>query len=141
MLIKKEQGVKAKPATSTLDKGEIETSEGMIWRMKDSQVDLGWVTGNEADNQGFIVEKRPSYGGDFREVASFREVGSLRSKGPTGGRYKFTDPSTVQGSWIYRVKDCDNEGNQNILCQCFVEVQTEAESKTQSVSFSVIIFK
>lgn len=133
-MIKKEQGSTVKQATSTLDKGEIETSEGMIWRMKDSQVDLGWVTGGESDNQGFIVEKRPSYGGDFREVASFREVSSLRSRGIEGGRYRFTDPSTVQGSWIYRVKDCDNSGNQNILCQCFVEVQTEAESKTQAVS-------
>ena len=36
---------------------------------------------------GFIVEKRPSYGGDFEEIASFQEVSQLISKGAGGGRY------------------------------------------------------
>lgn len=119
--------------TSILDRGEIESSEGMKWRMSGSQVDLGWTTGGETDNLGFIVEKRPSYGGDFQEIASYNEVSQLVSKGERGGRYRFTDPSTGSGSWIYRVKDCDNDGKQNVLCQCFVEVQTESESKSQAL--------
>ena len=49
--------------------------------MVGNQVDLAWVTGGEAGNKGFIVEKRPSYGGDFQEVASFNEVSQLLSKG------------------------------------------------------------
>jgi hypothetical protein len=40
----------------------------MKWRMSGDQVDLAWVTGGEDDNKGYIVEKRPSYGGDFQEV-------------------------------------------------------------------------
>lgn len=36
---------------------------------------------------GFIVEKRPSYGGDFQEVASYKEVAQLVSKGSAGGRW------------------------------------------------------
>ena len=32
------------------------------------------VTGVETENLGYIVEKRPSYGGDFQEVASYKEV-------------------------------------------------------------------
>jgi hypothetical protein len=88
------------------------------------------------DNKGFIIEKRPSYGGDFSEVASFREVSALTTKGAAGGRYRYTDPSTSKGSWIYRVQDCDANGEQSILCQCFVEVSTESESKSQTVSIS-----
>ena len=88
-LILKEKGGPAKKKTSILDRGEIESSEGMKWRMNGDQVDLAWVTGVEDDNKGYIVEKRPSYGGDFQEVASFREVAGLRSKGQSGGRYEW----------------------------------------------------
>jgi hypothetical protein len=85
--MRKEKELKTKKAkTSTLDRGEIESSEGMRWRMLEDQVDLAWVTGTESDNKGFIIEKRSSYGGEFQEVASFREVSQLQSKGPTGGR-------------------------------------------------------
>lgn len=99
--------------------------------MVGNQVELGWVTSEEPGNRGFIVEKRPSYGGDFQEVATFNEVNSLVSLGSGGGRYRYTDPSTSTGSWIYRIKDCDEASAQNTLCQCFVEVQTEEESKGQ----------
>ena len=133
-LIRKEKGIEFKAAkTSILDRGEIEAAEGMRWRMQDNQVDLAWGTGEEADNQGFVVEKRPSYGGDFAEIASFREVSGLVSKGEQGGRYRYTDPSTAGGSWIYRVTDCDSKGKTNVLCQCFVEVQTETENQQQIV--------
>ncbi len=132
MLIKKEQGASFEPTkTSILDRGEIEAAEGMRWRMDNNQVDLAWGTGGETENLGFIVEKRPSYGGDFQEIASFQEVSQLKSKGSAGGRYRYTDPSTAAGSWIYRIQDCDAEGNKNTLCQCFVEVQTEKEQTQQ----------
>ena len=85
-LILKEKGGPVKKKTSILDRGEIESSEGMKWRMNGDQVDLAWVTGVEDDNKGYIVEKIPSYGGDFQEVASFREVSQLVSKGQSGGR-------------------------------------------------------
>lgn len=86
-LIRKEKESKGRKKTSTIDRGEIEFSEGMKWRMSNDQVDLAWVTGAESQNQGFIVEKRPSYGGDFQEIASFKEVSQLATKGPGGGRY------------------------------------------------------
>eukprot|EP01036_Dinobryon_divergens_P031564 gene31564-40989_t len=121
-LIRKENLQYKKKATSTLDRGEIESSEGMKWRIVNDQVELGWVTGGETENLGYIVEKRPSYGGDFQEIATFNEVTQLQSKGPSGGRYRFVDASTSAGSWIYRVKDCDQSSEQNVLCQCFVEL-------------------
>ena len=71
--------------------------------MSNNQVELAWVrvrmtyiveykvtslkvTGGETENLGYIVEKRPSYGGDFQEIASFNEVSQLQSKGAAGGR-------------------------------------------------------
>eukprot|EP01031_Cornospumella_fuschlensis_P025538 gene25539-30834_t len=133
LMFEEEKGIKkSKGKKTTLDRGEIDTAEGMRYRTVGNQVELGWVTSGEADNQGFIVEKRPSYGGEFREVASYRDSALLASKGPEGGKYKFLDPTTSQGAWIYRVKDCDRSNNINVLCQAFVEVQTEKESKTQA---------
>jgi hypothetical protein len=85
-LLKKEKGLKNKKSTSILDRGEIESSEGMKWRMSGDLVELGWSTSSEDNNVGYIVEKRPSYGGDFQEIASFQEVTTLASKGVSGGR-------------------------------------------------------
>lgn len=106
----------------------------MKWRVANNLVDLVWSTSGEPNNEGFIVEKRPSYGGDFQEIASFREVAQLATQGVNGGKYRYTDPSTAGGSWIYRVRDCETNGSGTVLCQCFVEVQTDGESKLQAVS-------
>ena len=134
-LIQKEKfGDAPTKRVSILDRGEVETSEGMRWRMNSGQVELAWVTGGEEENQGFIVVKRPSYGGDFQEIASFREVSALVSKGGAGGRYIYSDPSTAAGSWVYRVMDCENNDESNMLCQCFVEVQSENDSKLQTIA-------
>eukprot|EP00607_Mallomonas_marina_P002823 CAMPEP_0182428926 /NCGR_PEP_ID=MMETSP1167-20130531/24601_1 /TAXON_ID=2988 /ORGANISM="Mallomonas Sp, Strain CCMP3275" /LENGTH=188 /DNA_ID=CAMNT_0024612145 /DNA_START=232 /DNA_END=798 /DNA_ORIENTATION=+ len=121
-----------KDKTTTLDRGEIQTAEGMKWRMNGNLVELGWQTNGESDNIGFTIEKRPGYGGDFQEVASYKEIAQLKSKGVGGGRYAYTDMSTGSGAWIYRVLDCDASGQTSPLCQCFVEVQTEGEAKGQA---------
>lgn len=141
-LIKKEKFSaegKNKKVTSILDRGEIVGSDGMKWRMQGSEVQLAWSTGGEANNQGFIVEKRPSYGGEFQEIGSYAEVGGLASNGAAGGKYVYTDPSSAAGSWIYRVQDCDEDGKMNVLCQCFVEVQTESENKAQMGVLVVLV--
>lgn len=39
----------------------------------------------------------------------------------------------ILGSWIYRIMDCDSNDKKDMLCQCFVEVVTETESKSQGV--------
>lgn len=115
------------------ERGEIESSEGLRWRMNGDQVELAWITGNEKDNKGYIVEKRPSYGGEFQEVASFKEVSQLMSKGVSGGKYRYTDPSTTPGSWVYRVQDFDVAGKKTVLCQSFVEVETEVGKEAYSI--------
>ena len=114
-----------------MERGEIQGSDGMRWRMDRGLVDLVWGTGGESGNKGFIVEKRPSYGGDYQAIASYKDVDQLKSKGAGGGKYRYTDPATAGGSWIYRVKDDDGR-KQDVLCQCFVEVTSEAENKAQT---------
>lgn len=134
-LIRKEKkgpSAREKLKTSTLDSGAVETSEGMKWRQQGDAVEVGWITGVESDNVGYIVEKRPSYGGDFMEVASYKDVPSLQSKGPNGGKYRCMDNTASEGSWVYRVKDCDSRGKQDVLAQCFVEVSTESENTQQA---------
>jgi len=37
-----------------------------------------------------LVKYQPSYGGDFAEIASFKEVSSIATKGIAGGRYDVT---------------------------------------------------
>ena len=59
----------------------------MKWRMNGDQVELAWVTNSESGNQGYLLEKRSSFNSDFQEIASFREVSQLVSKGSAGGRY------------------------------------------------------
>ena len=84
-LMRKEKGGKAKK-TSILDRGEIESSEGMKWRMSGDVVDLAWATNVEDQNKGYIVEKRPSYGGDF-QVTCVNAAGrrSPSHRGPCTG--------------------------------------------------------
>jgi hypothetical protein len=87
LIYEEEKGIKKKKKqVNTFERGEIDSAEGMRYRMAGNQVEVGWTTAGEADNRGFIVEKRPSYGGDFQEVASYNEVTQLLSKGPEGGR-------------------------------------------------------
>jgi len=85
-LYRKEFEKSTKKPVSILDRGEIETSEGMRWRLNGDQVELAWATSSESGNLGFYVDKRSSYAGDFQEIASFREVSQLATKGPNGGR-------------------------------------------------------
>ena len=52
----------------------------------------------------------------------------------TSVRYRYQDDTSAAGSWIYRIMDCDSTDKRDMLCQCFVEVVTESESKSQGVS-------
>lgn len=72
---------------------------------------------------------RPAKTEDFSVIASFEDWGPLMSKGPEGGVYRFLDTESSPGGWVYRVSECDNNGQEADLCQCLIEVQTEDEQK------------
>ena len=43
--------------------------------------------------------------------------------------YRYLDTTSTPGGWVYRISECDNNGNEADLCQCLIEVQTEEEQK------------
>mmetsp|Transcript_4363 Transcript_4363/g.6664 ORF Transcript_4363/g.6664 Transcript_4363/m.6664 type:complete len:275 (+) Transcript_4363:64-888(+) len=102
---------------------------GLITKVIDGQVELEWATKSESNTKGFIVKRRPAKTEEFTVIASYDQWGPLVSKGAEGGVYRYLDTTSTPGGWVYRVSECDNSGNEADLCQCLIEVQTEAEQR------------
>lgn len=102
---------------------------GLTAKAIDGEVELEWATKTEKNTKGFVVKRRPAKTEDFTVIASYEEWGPLVSKGADGGIYRFTDTSSTPGGWVYRISECDNNGNEADLCQCLIEVQTDEEQK------------
>jgi hypothetical protein len=102
---------------------------GLNAKVISGEVELEWATKTEKNTKGFIVKKRPAKTDNFSVLASYEEWGPLVSKGAAGGVYRFTDTDSSPGGWVYRISECDNNGNEADLCQCLIEVQTDQEQK------------
>merc|ERR1712087_227883 len=101
--------------------------------ISEEEVQLTWSTGDETGNAGFIVQRRKGGKDTFEDIASFESFAPLKSKGPSGGDYRYLDdavPST--GTWVYRILDCDTSGMKSAVCQKLVEVDAASE-KTQTL--------
>jgi hypothetical protein len=107
---------------------------GLNYKTIDGQVELEWATKTESNTKGFIVKRRPAKTEDFEVIASYDQWGPLASKGIDGGVYRYLDTTVSPGGWVYRISECDNSDNENDLCQCLVEVQTEEEQKTALIA-------
>ncbi len=102
---------------------------GLTTKIIDGEVELEWATRSETNTKGFIVKRRPAKTEEFDVIATYENWGPLVSKGSEGGVYRFLDTTSTPGGWVYRISECDNNGNVADLCQCLVEVQTEDEQK------------
>ena len=102
---------------------------GLIAKTIDGEVELEWATKTESNTKGFIVKRRAAKTEDFSVLASYEDWGPLVSKGTEGGIYRYLDTSATPGGWVYRISECDINGNEADLCQCLIEVQTEEEQK------------
>jgi predicted Fe-S protein YdhL (DUF1289 family) len=107
---------------------------GLNSKIRDGEVELEWATGQETNTKGFIVKRRPAKTDDFQVIASYQDWGPLASKGPEGGVYRYLDTTVEPGGWVYRITECDQQGAENDVCQCLVEVQTEGEQKAALVA-------
>lgn len=107
---------------------------GLVTKVIDGQVELEWATKTESNTRGFIVKRRPAKTEGFSVLASYEQWGPLVSKGSEGGVYRYLDTETTPGGWVYRISECDNNGQEADLCQCLVEVQTEEEQKTALIA-------
>ena len=107
---------------------------GLKAKMMGTDVELEWATNAETGTKGFIVKRRPAKTNDFQTIASFDSWGPLASQGPDGGVYRYLDTNVPPGGWVYRVTECDNNGQESDICQCLVEMQTEDEQKAAVVA-------
>jgi primosomal protein N' len=107
-------------------------------------VELEWVTGSEKNTAGFIVKRRTSKSGQdgFDTIASFKTYGPLASKGINGGIYRYLDESIEPGNgYLYRITECDTNGEENDLSQCLVDIQTVEEqtgTKLALAGFAIV---
>ncbi len=108
---------------------EMNAGVGLKYRViNERDVELGWLTGEEKENVGFIVfRKRQGDEGDFEEIASFKNFPPLNTKGPQGGFYSFIDEDVEPGQYIYRITDQDKKNKRMLLCQAGVEVLSKGE--------------
>jgi Secretion system C-terminal sorting domain len=71
---------------------------------KQNAAELQWVTGNEINNDYFIVYKS-------KDGVNFTEAGRVQSAGiSTGATYKFTDAQPGAGVVYYRLRQVDKNG-------------------------------
>jgi hypothetical protein len=98
------------------------------------RVKLEWSTGSEESNLGFIVSRKGARDVDFKDIADFDGFQSLRSKGPAGGTYTFTDEDVPAGEYLYKVQDVA-VGTKDLteVCRKSIEVQTQGEQSNNVV--------
>lgn len=138
-------GVAAQPASANQSASHIYwqamelSGVGLRTKVIDGEVELSWRTENEEGNLGFTVIKRRGKTDEWMPVASYSDWAPLNSKGPSGGLYTFMDPTSEEGTWIYRVSDVNVGGQKNDLCQALVEVQSSSESVQVKVAVAGIV--
>jgi len=101
-----------------------------------NNVELTWATGKETNTKGFLVKRRPAKTEDFQTLASYETYGPLASKGLDGGVYRYLDENVDNGAWVYRVTECENNGNENDLSQCLVDIESQEEQQLQKVALA-----
>jgi len=102
---------------------------GLNYKFIDGSVELEWATKTETNTKGFLVKRRAAKTNDYTVIASYKDWGPLASKGDEGGIYRYLDDEVTPGGWVYRITECDNNGNEADLCQCLIELQSEDEQR------------
>jgi len=74
--------------------------------VSDRDVTLRWQTTNEVNNYGFDIERKP-------ENCNWEKVGFVKGSGTvtTSSNYTFSDKNLNTGSYSYRLKQTDFNGN------------------------------
>jgi hypothetical protein len=74
------------------------------------QVQLQWQTSQEIDSKQFSIERASA-----EQPSTFAVIGTVASKSSNGAAYQLTDIPPVAGTYIYRLKQQDINGNEKIL--------------------------
>ena len=105
--------------------------------LSEEEVELRWSTQDEVGNMGFIVQRRKGGTPDFEALVTYEQFAPLRTKGVEGGDYVYLDDTASPGTWVYRILDCDSNGQRSAVCQKLVEIDSSAE---QSQTLFVGVF-
>lgn len=105
------------------------SGSGLRTKVVGGDVELEWATSSEANTKGFLIKRRPARTEGFQVIASYEDWGPLASKGPDGGAYRYLDTTVSPGGWVYRITECEKNGNENDICQTLVDVQTDEEQR------------
>lgn len=97
--------------------------------INDGDVELEWATASETSTKGFIVKRRPAKVEGYETIASYETNPTLVSRGAEGGVYRYLDEAMAPGGYVYRITECEMNGNQNDLSQCLVDVQAPGEQR------------
>jgi hypothetical protein len=90
---------------------------------------LIWKTATETNNYGFSVERRTSGSNTWSDVAFVKGNGTSA----TAHSYSYTDASVTSGSYIYRLKQVDNDGTSSYSNEA--EITVAAPSKIVSANY------
>ncbi len=82
-------------------------------------VNLNWSTITETNNAGFAVERK-SQGGEFTQIAFVEGVGNSTEV----NKYSYTDNDVEIGTYTYRLKQIDLDGQYNYSNEIEVEVNS-----------------
>lgn len=97
--------------------------------VSDNEVELSWATSSETSTKGFAIKRRQARTEEFETIVSYENWGPLASKGVDGGQYSFLDDNVSPGGWVYRITECETNGQENDICQALVDVQTSEEQR------------
>jgi hypothetical protein len=95
---------------------------------KNGTVNLNWATASEENNDRFEIERA---GTD----AVFTRVGIIEGRGNSSqtNRYSFSDVNLPHGTWYYRIKQIDFNGNYD-----YSEIRAVTITDSRVVSFNLI---
>ena len=106
--------------------------------LSEEEVELRWSTQDEVGNAGFIVQRRKGGQPECADIASYKSFSPLKTKGVAGGEYVFLDDAVSPGTWVYRILDCNTNGERSAVCQKLVEIDSKSET-SQTVLIGVLI--
>lgn len=84
------------------------------------------------------MQRRQGGSENWQEIATYENFAPLRTKGPAGGEYVYLDDGVNVGTWVYRIVDCDTNGQRSAICQKLVEIESGAE-QTQTLVIGAAI--
>ena len=94
----------------------------------DGRVLVTWRTASETENLGFILERKPTNKGSFKEIASFITNDALIGQGSktSGASYQYTDKDVRVGeTYSYRLSDVDYNNKTTRHASSDVTVQAD----------------